>query len=72
MRGDAGGLPCRGRDAPAAAQQATQLAECTAHRSTDLRRLPYNHHLSPKVRAMVDFFVERFGEAPDWDVSVAA
>ena len=22
---------------------------------------PYNRHLSPKVRAMVDFFVERFG-----------
>ena len=33
---------------------------------------PYNRHLSPKVRAMVDFFVERFGECPDWDVSAAA
>jgi DNA-binding transcriptional LysR family regulator len=33
---------------------------------------PYNRHLSPKVRAMVDFFVERFGEAPDWDVAAAA
>jgi hypothetical protein len=28
--------------------------------------------LSPKGRAMVDFFVERFGECPDWDVSAAA
>ncbi|MGH6916866.1 MAG: LysR family transcriptional regulator, partial [Geminicoccaceae bacterium] len=33
---------------------------------------PYNRHLSPKVRAMVDFLVERFGESPDWDVSAAA
>ena len=33
---------------------------------------PYNRHLSPKVRAMVDFFVERFGESPDWDIGVAA
>ena len=33
---------------------------------------PYNRHLSPKVRAMVDFLVERFGQSPDWDVSKAA
>jgi DNA-binding transcriptional LysR family regulator len=33
---------------------------------------PYNRHLSPKVRAMVDFFVERFGAPPDWDVGTAA
>ncbi len=32
---------------------------------------PYNRHLSPKVRAMVDFFVERFGESPDWDIAAA-
>jgi DNA-binding transcriptional LysR family regulator len=33
---------------------------------------PYNRHLSPKVRALVDFFVERFGERRDWDVGAAA
>jgi len=32
---------------------------------------PYNRHLSPKVRAMVDFFVESFGESPDWDIGAA-
>jgi DNA-binding transcriptional LysR family regulator len=29
----------------------------------------YHRHLSPKVRAMVDFFVERFSQRPDWDVA---
>jgi DNA-binding transcriptional LysR family regulator len=32
---------------------------------------PYNRHLSPKVRALVDFFVERFGERRDWNVGAA-
>ena len=32
---------------------------------------PYNRHLSPKVRAMVDFLVERFTASPDWDVGAA-
>ena len=28
---------------------------------------PHSHHLSAKVRAFVDFLVERFGSEPDWD-----
>jgi DNA-binding transcriptional LysR family regulator len=32
----------------------------------------YHRYLSPKVRAMVDFLVERFGQRPDWDVALAA
>jgi DNA-binding transcriptional LysR family regulator len=30
---------------------------------------PYNRHLSPKVRALVDFFVEHFGQRNDWNAS---
>jgi DNA-binding transcriptional LysR family regulator len=29
---------------------------------------PHNRHLSPKVRAFVDFLVERFGPRPYWDL----
>jgi DNA-binding transcriptional LysR family regulator len=32
---------------------------------------PYNRHLSPKVRAMVDFLVERFRACRDWDARAA-
>lgn len=28
---------------------------------------PHNRHLSAKVRAFVDFMVERFGKTPEWD-----
>jgi DNA-binding transcriptional LysR family regulator len=28
---------------------------------------PHNRHLSAKVRAFVDFLVERFGPGCDWD-----
>ncbi len=28
---------------------------------------PHSRHLSPKVRAFVDFLVERFGKRPYWD-----
>ena len=28
---------------------------------------PHARHLSPKVRAFVDFLVERFGKRPYWD-----
>ena len=28
---------------------------------------PPNRHLSPKVRALVDFFVEKYGDPPYWD-----
>jgi len=28
---------------------------------------PHNRHLSAKVRAFVDFLVERFGREPAWD-----
>ena len=28
---------------------------------------PHARHLSPKVRAFVDFLAERFGPVPDWD-----
>lgn len=31
---------------------------------------PANRNLSPKVRAFVDFLVERFGPAPYWDVGL--
>ena len=29
---------------------------------------PHSRHLSPKVRAFVDFLAERFGPRPYWDV----
>ncbi len=32
---------------------------------------PYNRHLSPKVRAMVDFLVESFRQCRDWDARAA-
>ena len=28
---------------------------------------PHRRHLSPRVRAFVDFLAERFGENPYWD-----
>ncbi len=28
---------------------------------------PHARHLSPKVRAFVDFMIERFGKKPYWD-----
>ena len=28
---------------------------------------PHSRHLSPKVRAFVDFLAERFGPRPAWD-----
>ncbi len=33
---------------------------------------PHHRHLSPKVRAFVDFLAERFGPAPDWDLGLRA
>jgi DNA-binding transcriptional LysR family regulator len=30
-----------------------------------------NRHLSPKVRAFIDFLLERFGPQPYWDLSLA-
>ncbi len=32
---------------------------------------PHNRHLTPKVRALVDFLVGRFGSAPEWDRAIA-
>ena len=32
---------------------------------------PHSRHLSPKVRAFVDFLVERFGKRPYWDPDVS-
>ncbi|MEI8396329.1 MAG: LysR substrate-binding domain-containing protein [Rhodospirillaceae bacterium] len=29
---------------------------------------PHSRHLSPKVRAFVDFLAERFGPRPYWDM----
>jgi len=29
---------------------------------------PQSRHLSPKVRALVDFLAERFGPRPYWDL----
>ncbi len=33
---------------------------------------PHHRHLSPKVRAFVDFLAERFGPVPRWDVDLPA
>jgi DNA-binding transcriptional LysR family regulator len=33
---------------------------------------PHHRHLSPKVRAFVDFLAERFGPVPDWDLGLRA
>jgi len=33
---------------------------------------PYNRHLSPKVRAMVDFLAERYRQCMEWEVGAAA
>lgn len=29
---------------------------------------PHSRHLSPKVRAFVDFLADRFGQQPYWDL----
>jgi DNA-binding transcriptional LysR family regulator len=33
---------------------------------------PHHRHLSPKVRAFVDFLAERFGPVPSWDAALMA
>lgn len=43
------------------------LTEYTGVEAPILVLYPHRHHLSAKVRAFVDFLVERFGHDPGWD-----
>ena len=44
------------------------LASPTALDTGIYAMYPPNRHLSPKVRAFVDFLLERYGSPPYWDV----
>ena len=43
------------------------LDRYVTHDATVSAVYPHSRHLSPKVRAFVDFFAERFGPRPYWD-----
>lgn len=43
------------------------LTDYMGTEATILALYPHRHHLSAKVRAFVDFLVERFGHDPGWD-----
>lgn len=47
------------------------LADCTVSESAVHAVYPHNRHLSPKVRAFVDFLGAHFGPAPYWDEALA-
>ncbi|HYH17305.1 MAG TPA: LysR family transcriptional regulator [Azospirillum sp.] len=46
------------------------LFDCTVSESAVYAVYPQNRHLSPKVRAFVDFLAARFGPEPYWDESI--
>jgi DNA-binding transcriptional LysR family regulator len=46
----------------------TVLDRFIAQEATVNAVYPHSRHLSPKVRAFVDFLAERFGQQPYWDL----
>lgn len=44
------------------------LPECEHEKSSILAVFPQRRHLSPKVRAFIDFLVEKFTPVPPWEV----
>ncbi len=46
------------------------LVDCTVSEVAVHAVYPHNRHLSPKVRAFVDFLAARFGPVPYWDASL--
>ncbi|HYD64068.1 LysR family transcriptional regulator [Azospirillum sp.] len=54
----------------AAGQLRCLLFDCMVTESAVYAVYPQNRHLSPKVRAFVDFLASRFGPEPYWDESI--
>lgn len=48
----------------------TLLLDCYTSESNVYAVYPQNRHLSPKVRAFVDFLADRFGPRPYWDCAL--
>jgi DNA-binding transcriptional LysR family regulator len=44
------------------------LPEYVHEKASILAVYPHRRHLSPKVRAFIDFLVEKFSPVPPWEV----
>lgn len=57
-------------DALKSGELQTIMSECYVSETTVYAVYPQNRHLSPKVRAFVDFLATRFGPRPYWDCAL--